>query len=101
MAEVISQQKLDALLNNVKSGVESARTGNLKWEAVLFDFRLPNRIRKTTLRTIRTFTKYLQKTLASFLVSKLQSIVTINLAVSISFIIGISFPYQTRHVVYV
>jgi flagellar motor switch protein FliM len=81
MAEVLSQQEIDALLNNVKSGVEEQpEVMESKREAVLFDFRLPNRISKNHLRTIKNIHEVFAENFASFLVSKLQSIVTINVS---------------------
>jgi len=80
MAEVLSQQEIDALLNNVKSGVEEQPEPEFKREAVLFDFRLPNRISKNQLRTIKNIHEVFAENFASFLVSKLQSIVTINVS---------------------
>ena len=80
MAEVLSQQEIDALLNNVKSGVEEQPEPETKREAVLFDFRLPNRISKNQLRTIKNIHEVFAENFASFLVSKLQSVVTINVS---------------------
>jgi len=78
MAEVLSQQEIDLLLNKVKSGEEQGTTQNLEKEAVLFDFRLPNRISKNQLRTIRNIHENFAESFAAFLVSKLQCIVNIN-----------------------
>lgn len=78
MAEVLSQQEIDLLLNKVKSGEEQNPTQNNDKEAVLFDFRLPNRISKNQLRTIRNIHENFAESFASFLVSKLQCIVNIN-----------------------
>ena len=78
MAEVLSQQEIDQLLNKVKSGEEQAPTQGTDKEAILFDFRLPNRISKNQLRTIRNINENFAESFASFLVSKLQTIVNIN-----------------------
>ena len=78
MAEVLSQQEIDQLLNKVKSGEEQAPTQATDKEAILFDFRLPNRISKNQLRTIRNINENFAESFASFLVSKLQTIVNIN-----------------------
>ena len=80
MAEVLSQQEIDALLNNVKSGVEEEPEPESKREAVLFDFRLPNRISKNQLRTIKNIHEVFAENFASFLVSKIQTVVTINVS---------------------
>ncbi len=78
MAEVLSQQEIDLLLNNVKSGKEEKPQPEQQKEAVLFDFRLPNRISKNQLRLIRNIHEIFAENFASFLVSKLQSVVVIN-----------------------
>lgn len=82
MAEVLSQQEIDQLLNNVKSGSNepTAQPSLREKEAIPFDFRLPNRISKNQLRTIRNLHENFAESLSSFLVSKLQTIVTINVA---------------------
>lgn len=78
MAEVLSQQEIDQLLNKVKSGEEQAPAQPEEQEAILFDFRLPNRISKNQLRTIRNINETFAEGFTGFLVSKLQSIVNIN-----------------------
>ncbi len=82
MAEVLSQQEIDQLLNNVKSGSNepAAQPIQREKEAIPFDFRLPNRISKNQLRTIRNIHENFAESLSSFMVSKLQTIVTINVA---------------------
>jgi len=78
MAEVLSQQEIDALLNNVDN--ESSKTEenstNLEKEVIPFDFRLPNRISKNQLRTIQNINENFAEMFSSYLMSKLQSIVT-------------------------
>ena len=76
MAEVLSQQEIDQLLNNMKVGVDTSEIEAEK-EAIPFDFRLPNRISKNQLRTIRNIHENFAETMSSFLMSKLQSIVNI------------------------
>ena len=78
MAEVLSQQEIDQLLTKVKSGEEETPPPATDKEAVLFDFRLPNRISKNQLRTIRNINESFAESFASFLVNKLQTIVNIN-----------------------
>ncbi|HED06988.1 MAG TPA: flagellar motor switch protein FliM [Ignavibacteria bacterium] len=78
MAEVLSQQEIDQLLNKVKSGEEQSPSQPAEKEAILFDFRLPNRISKNQLRTIRNINETFAEGFAGFLVSKLQSIVNIT-----------------------
>jgi len=79
MAEVLSQQEIDALLNNVQSGASEPST-EIEKDVIPFDFRLPNRISKNQLRTIRNIHETFSESFSSFLVSKLQNIVNINVA---------------------
>lgn len=79
MAELLSQQEIDQLLSNVKSGVETKESSaKIEKEVIPFDFRLPNRISKNQLRTMRNIHENFSESLSSFLVSKLQTIVNIN-----------------------
>ncbi len=78
MAEVLSQQEIDQLLNNIKTGGEQPHGGGQEREAVPYDFRLPNRISKNQLRTIRNIHENFSESLSSFLMTKLQSIININ-----------------------
>ncbi len=78
MAEILSQQEIDALLNNIKSGSEQKVDHEQEKEAILFDFRLPNRISKNQLRILRSIFENFAESFSSFLVSKLQTVVNIN-----------------------
>jgi flagellar motor switch protein FliM len=78
MAEVLSQQEIDQLLNNIKTGGEKPSIREPEKEALPYDFRLPNRISKNQLRTIRSFHENFAEGLSSFLMTKLQSILNIN-----------------------
>ncbi len=78
MAEVLSQQEIDQLLNNVKSGQEVEKPQGSEAEVIPFDFRLPNRISNNQSRSIRNIHESFGESFASYLVSKLQTIVTIN-----------------------
>lgn len=78
MAEILSQQEIDALLNNIKSGTEQKPEVSTDKEAILFDFRLPNRISKNQLRVLRSIFENFAESFSSFLVTKLQSVVNIN-----------------------
>ncbi len=79
MAEVLSQQEIDQLLNNMQTGeTESGSSSEVNREAVPFDFRLPNRISKNQIRTIRNIHENFSESFSSFLMNKLQSIININ-----------------------
>lgn len=77
MSEVLSQSEIDQLLNNMKSGAEQADV-SIQKEVMPFDFRLPNRISKNQLRTIRNIHENFAESLSAFLLSKLQTIVNIS-----------------------
>lgn len=77
MAEVLSQQEIDQLLSNAKTGQEQA-TGFSESDVIPFDFRLPNRISKNQLRTLRNIHENFSESFASYLVSKLQAMVGIS-----------------------
>lgn len=79
MAEVLSQQEIDQLLNKVKSGEEdNTDQSSHELEIVPFDFRLPNRISKNQLRTLKNIHENFSESFASYLVTKLQTIININ-----------------------
>ena len=78
MAEILSQQEIDALVNNVKSGTEQKIEAHSEKEPILFDFRLPNRISKNQLRVLRNIFENFADSFSSFLVTKLQTVVNIN-----------------------
>ncbi len=75
MPEVVSQQDIDALL---KSGGQEPQKAKEENEIQPYDFRLPNRISKTQLRTIRTIHENFAESFSSFLVTKLKTIVTMS-----------------------
>jgi flagellar motor switch protein FliM len=78
MPEVLSQQEIDQLLSKVKTGDEQVSASGSENEAIPFDFRLPNRISKNQLRTLRNIHESFAESFSSFLVSKLQSIVNVS-----------------------
>jgi flagellar motor switch protein FliM len=78
MPEILSQQEIDQLLNNIKSGTETKVETSHDKEPVLFDFRLPNRISKNQLRILRSIFENFAESFSSFLVTKLQTVVNIN-----------------------
>ncbi|QQS35486.1 MAG: flagellar motor switch protein FliM [Ignavibacteriales bacterium] len=78
MAEVLSQQEIDLLLNKMKDGTAEEPAPTETKEVIPFDFRLPNRISKNQLRTLKNVHENFSESFASYLVSKLQAIVNIN-----------------------
>ncbi len=79
MAELLSQQEIDALLNTVKAGTEKPGQTELEKNVLPYDFRLPNRISKNQLRTLRNIHETFSESITSFLMSKLQTIININI----------------------
>ena len=83
MPEILSQQEIDSLLSGISTGqIEAAQTPTepkkVEREAITFDFRLPHRLSKNQLRTFQAVHENFAETLASYLVSRLQTTVTIN-----------------------
>ena len=82
MAEVLSQSEIDGLLSDMTSGkvnVDDILEGRLaKKEISNYDFRRPNRISKNQIRTLQTVHESFAEVLSYYLVSKLQTIVTIS-----------------------
>ncbi|MCF8240183.1 MAG: flagellar motor switch protein FliM [Melioribacteraceae bacterium] len=78
MAEVLSQNEIDQLLNDVKSGSEHKEKSEVHRDVIPYDFRLPNRISKIQLRTLQNIHENFSESFSSFLMTKLQSIVNIN-----------------------
>ncbi len=68
MAELLSQSEIDALLNNVKDGDtdEQIEAKAHTKEIIPFDFRLPNRISKNQLRTMRNIHENFAESFSSF-----------------------------------
>ena len=71
MSQVLSQQEIDALMSNVKSGqLSSANESNA--EPIPYTFQMPNRISKNQLRTIQNIHENFAENFSSYLTSKLQ-----------------------------
>jgi flagellar motor switch protein FliM len=79
MAELLSQQEIDQLLNTVKTGTEKQVPQEVEKVIIPYDFRLPNRISKNQLRTLRNIHETFSESISSFLMTKLQTIIGINI----------------------
>ncbi len=82
MAEVLSQQEIDNLLNNMdEGGIEEKSLLEPKEEKEIYDydFRRPNRVSKDQIRTLRTIHESFSETFGFYLASKLQTMVSIEL----------------------
>lgn len=83
MPEILSQQEIDSLLSGVPlnepqgaaSPVEEKKSER---EVVTFDFRLPHRLSKNQLRTMQAIHENFSEAFASYLLSRLQTTVSIN-----------------------
>ncbi len=82
MSDVLSQTEIDSLLNEMTSGavdVDDFISGKLKKSDIAnYDFRRPNRISKNQVRTLQTVHESFSEIFGYYLVSKLQTIVTIS-----------------------
>lgn len=75
MAEVLSQQDIDDIL---KGGGSFNEVKTNKKEIQPYDFRLPNRISKSQLRTIRNISENFSESFGSYLMTTLQTVVNIR-----------------------
>jgi flagellar motor switch protein FliM len=84
MADVLSQNEIDDLLTDMSSGrvdVEDVITGTKsidKADVSNYDFRRPNRISKNQVRTLQTVHESFAEVFGYYLVSKLQTVVSIK-----------------------
>ncbi len=82
MADVLSQNEIDSLLSEMTSGrvdVDDVLDGKLaKGDISNYDFRRPNRISKNQVRTLQTVHESFAEVFGYYLVSKLQTVVSIS-----------------------
>jgi flagellar motor switch protein FliM len=83
--EILSQQEIDSLLSGIplEPAVPAAAGEEerpAEREAVTFDFRLPHRLSKNQLRTLQAVHESFAEALSSYLISRLQTNVTINVS---------------------
>lgn len=82
MSDVLSQNEIDSLLSEMTTGavdVDDVLTGKLqKGEVSNYDFRRPNRISKNQVRTLQTVHESFAEVFGYYLVSKLQTVVSIS-----------------------
>lgn len=82
MADVLSQHEIDSLLSEMSSGtvnVDDILTGKgATGDVSNYDFRRPNRISKNQVRTLQTVHESFAEVFGYYLVSKLQTIVSIS-----------------------
>ena len=83
MSDVLSQNEIDSLLSEMTTGtvdVNDILTGKqfAKADITNYDFRRPNRISKNQVRTLQTVHESFAEVFGYFLVSKLQTVVSIT-----------------------
>jgi flagellar motor switch protein FliM len=83
--EILSQQEIDSLLSgiNVDQPIvpeTPAEDKKAVKEIVTFDFRLPHRLSKNQLRTFQAVHESFAEAFSSYLVSRLQTTVTVNVS---------------------
>jgi flagellar motor switch protein FliM len=82
MSDVLSQHEIDSLLSEMSSGtadIETIVAGRFKKGDISnYDFRRPNRISKNQVRTLQTVHESFAEVFGYFLVSKLQTVVSIT-----------------------
>jgi flagellar motor switch protein FliM len=82
MSDVLSQHEIDSLLTDMTSGtvdVDDILQGKAKkGEISNYDFRRPNRISKNQVRTLQTVHESFAEVFGYYLVSKLQTLVSIT-----------------------
>ncbi|EFN2893548.1 flagellar motor switch protein FliM, partial [Campylobacter coli] len=83
MAEILSQEEIDALLevvdDNTNTPTASEKDGKDERNIVVYDFKRPNRVSKEQLRTIKGIHDKLARNLASQISSMMRSIVETKL----------------------
>lgn len=84
MAEILSQQEIDNLLAGITPGggpapiIAEPKSTTTEREIQSFDFRLPHRLSKNQLRTLQAVHEAFAESLSSYLVTRLQTNVGIN-----------------------
>jgi flagellar motor switch protein FliM len=85
MPEILSQQEIDNLLSGIASGQIQQTdvppvTEKQTKEVSVFDFRLPHRLSKNQVRTFQAVHESFAEAFGSYLVSRLQTNVTVNVS---------------------
>ncbi|MCD6117023.1 flagellar motor switch protein FliM [bacterium] len=82
MAEVLSQEEIDALLNNVPNENKKqsfAHQSEMRENTYLYDFKHPNRVTKDQMRNLRTIHEGFSRILATYLTTLLRTMVDVHL----------------------
>jgi len=83
MADILSQDEIDALLEVVEDDTDAINrtkdSSDSERNIMLYDFKRPNRVSKEQLRTIKSIHDKLARNLASHISTVLRSIIEVNL----------------------
>jgi len=79
MADILSQEEIDALLEVVDDSEETSSIKQDSREIMLYDFKRPNRVSKEQLRSIKSIHDKLARNLASQISTVLRTIIEIEL----------------------
>ena len=79
MAEILSQEEIDALLSNVSGEAEEGVEVAPKQKIAIYDFKHPNLVSKEQLRLLETIHEGLCRNFGVFLSAQLRMIVEMNL----------------------
>jgi len=82
VAEVLSQDEIDALLNSVseeKKKQSVVLDEGMRENTYLYDFKHPNRVTKDQMRNLRTIHEGFSRILATYLTTLLRTMVDVNL----------------------
>jgi flagellar motor switch protein FliM len=83
MPEILSQQEIDSLLAGISVGAvepsaQEEKDKKASRDIITFDFRLPHRLSKNQLRTLQAVHESFGETFSSYLISRLQTTLNIN-----------------------
>lgn len=77
MPEFLTQEEIDSLLQAAREDANIADQ-RVRQDIVSYDFRRPNRVSKNQLRSIQNIHETFAESLSYYFVSKLQTVVTVN-----------------------
>lgn len=79
MADILSQNEIDALMGDSDESQETLETNDTSDKIMLYDFKRPNRVSKEQLRAIKSIHDKLARNLSSNISTVMRSIIEIHL----------------------
>jgi flagellar motor switch protein FliM len=79
MAEVLTQEEIDALLKSISTSKPSQQQAAAKETVYLYDFKHPSRVSKDQLRSLRTIHESFSRMLGTYLTTLLRTMVDVQL----------------------